>query len=185
MPETDALEALSSLKMRAFVEHYVRTCNLNGTRAAIAAGYSENDARHRASMLLRRTDVKTAVQQLLEEKIMSAEEVEARLGDMARANLEDFLGDDGEFDYAKAKRSGLFHLIKEIKFDKDGGVQVKLHDAKSALDTLAKRHGMLRDHVDITSSGQQLQALTSEREKLADLTPEQLEALYRASLDTS
>lgn len=160
--------------MRAFVEHLVRTCNMVGSRAAIAAGYSEKTARKRASTLLARPDVQAAVQQLLEEKVMSASEVEARLGDHARADIDEFLDDEGFFDIELARAAGVTHLIREWEsneiYDKDGNhirtrTKVKLHDAQAALTTLAKRHGMLRDQT------------TNLNLDMNDLTDEQLQRI--------
>lgn len=47
----------------------------------------------------------------------------------------------------------------------------------------AHRPERFRERFDVTSDGNQLKALTEERERLRDLSPEQLAALYRGSLD--
>lgn len=52
-------EPYGSAKLRRFLfcKHYVALM-LNGTQAAIAAGYKPSNARHYASRLLKRTDVR-------------------------------------------------------------------------------------------------------------------------------
>jgi len=49
-------------KRRAFVREYVK--DFNGTQAAIRAGYSQQTARHTASVLLTNPNVKKAIQEL-------------------------------------------------------------------------------------------------------------------------
>ena len=68
----------------------------------------------------------------------------------------------------KAKELGLTRLIKKVKdrvvmtSNKDGEetethmLEIELYDAKSALDTLAKYHGLLIDRTDITTGGEKL-----------------------------
>lgn len=51
------------------------------------------------------------------------------------------------------------------------------------LKTQGKARGYVeRQELDVTSGGEKLKALTTERERLADLTPAQLAALYRDNL---
>lgn len=104
---------------------------------------------------------------------MGADEVIERLSDMARASVTDFItllnpedektlkdADVGEgqapakrrilddrfyVDIPRAIREGKGHLVREIGYDRNTGLpEVKLHDAKGALDSLARIYGIDR-----------------------------------------
>jgi hypothetical protein len=113
-------------------------------------------------------DIASEIKATLDNKAMSADEVLHRLAEHARGNMGDFIDIESmsfSLNLQKAKELGLTHLIKKVKdrvvmtSNKDGEetethtLEIELYDAKSALDTLAKYHGLLVDRTDITSGG--------------------------------
>ena len=77
-------------KHALFVECYF-ACNMNATRAAVRAGYSEASAYSQGSRLLKNDEISAAISRRLAESAMAADEVLARLADMGRADMADFL----------------------------------------------------------------------------------------------
>lgn len=153
-------------KQRLFVEEYL-AC-LNAAEAARRAGYSERGARQQGQRLLTYVDVATAVRLGLALRVMPADEVLARLADMARGSADDFLtihesplhnitgqpvlDMDGKpivrywpsLDLEKARERGMLHLVKKVSYTVHGP-SVELYDAQAALNALAKYHGLLVD----------------------------------------
>jgi hypothetical protein len=140
-----------------FASAYVRH-NCNGVRALRAMGNksSPEAAAVTASRLLRNAKVQEALAELRKKADMDALEVVARMSDMARASLEDFLDRDGRVDLAKARRRGKLHLIQHFRqgsHETEGGVTtettLKLYDAQAALKTMMEYHGLLSDILEI------------------------------------
>jgi phage terminase small subunit len=90
----DAALAALPVKQRRFVAEYL-VC-LNGTQAAIRAGYSERSARSEASRMLTFVNIRAAVSAGMDIQAMPAEEVLARLSAQARGDMADFLRIDEE-----------------------------------------------------------------------------------------
>jgi len=103
---------------------------------------------------------------------MPANEVLARLADMARGSHRPFIrvSDDGfvYFDFSDPEAQKNLHLIKKIKTKRERRiegkgeeaeewegewVEVELHDAQSALVTLAKYHRLLTESIDLNAQG--------------------------------
>lgn len=76
-------------RKRSFVDHYF-LCGLNGSKAAVAAGYSENRKYETASELLKDPAVRAEIDQRLKEAGMGKEEVVYRLSEIASVSVEDF-----------------------------------------------------------------------------------------------
>lgn len=151
-------------RQRLFIEEYL-TC-WNATEAARRAGYTNPNKQ--GPRLLVKDGIRELVKQRLSEKAMSADEVLQRLAEHARGDMGDFIAIESmsfSLDLQKAKELGLTRLIKKVKDrvvmtnNKDGEetethtLEIELYDAKSALDTLAKYHGLLVDRTDITTGG--------------------------------
>lgn len=89
---------------------------------------------------------------------MSADEALLRLSQQAAATMDDFIGDDGRsIDIERARERGRMHLVKEFTYVKnaDGSerVQIKLHDAQSALrDILKEQHLKAGEPTDRTAA---------------------------------
>ncbi len=148
-------------KQKMFAEFYAEC--LNGTQAARSAGYKGNGV-VLASMAyenLRKPQIRSYVDQLLSTKSLSPAEVKARISDHATGSMEDFLevGDLEGFNtinLAKAREAGKLHLLKSVKISKTlqgGSISIELYSADSALDKLAKVHGLYQERLDLTSGG--------------------------------
>src|SRR6266480_3421974 len=83
----------SSKRAEIFAREYV--IDLNGTRAAIAAGYSERTAAEQASRLLTKVRTQRIIQQLQAKRAtkldLKAEKVAEELQRMAFSNMLDFM----------------------------------------------------------------------------------------------
>jgi phage terminase small subunit len=126
-------------KRKLFIEEYLRCWN--ASEAARRAGYAHPGSEgHR---LLKNDEIRDEVAARLSAKAMEADEVLGRLGDMARATIEDFItvDENGEtyIDLRKAEEAGKLHLIKRLWQDRDGNWRLELHDAQAAL-ALIGRH---------------------------------------------
>ncbi len=76
-----------------FIREYLK--DLNATRAAIAAGYSEKTAEAAASRLLRNVKVKRRIEELMAQKVekldITVERVLGELGRLAFCNMHDYI----------------------------------------------------------------------------------------------
>jgi len=103
---------------------------------------------------------------------MQTDEILLRLSDHARGDMGDFVDIEGMFfslNLAKAKELKLTHLIKKVKdrvvmtSNQEGEetethtLEIELYDAKSALDTLAKYRGLLKDTLDVNVKSYDIQ----------------------------
>jgi hypothetical protein len=145
----DELEPISKRipikKHRLFIDELFK-CNMNGTKAYQNVYGADYDAsRANASKLLANANISEEVEHRLQKKAMSANEVIARLAEQAQAQYSDYLSANGTVNLAKIIEDGKAHLIKKIKRDKQGYLEVEFYDAKSALDTIAKYYNLLRD----------------------------------------
>lgn len=133
-----------------FIEEYIR-CR-KGAEAARRAGYSVNTAKEQASRLLTNANVLKEIEERTKAKAMGLDEALARLADFARADLGQWLSDDGEVDIAAMKRDGATHFIRKVKRTEKTGVTatggewsevtggVELYDAKDANKFIADLH---------------------------------------------
>jgi phage terminase small subunit len=90
----DAALAAIQAKRRKFVIEYLR--DLNGTQAAIRAGYTATSAASTSSEILRNPKVAAAVSAGMALQAMPADEVLARLSQIARGSMADFVRVDEE-----------------------------------------------------------------------------------------
>lgn len=146
-------------------DRYERFCleyviDLNGTRAATAAGFSPKGARFRASELLKRSDVadriselKAKQQQRLE---ITADRVLLEVARVAFATMGDFgtWGKNGVtlIDSDKLTPDQMAAVL-EVSEGENKRVSIKLHSKVAALDRLMKHLGLLKDQVDVHHSG--------------------------------
>ncbi len=138
--------ALNS-KQQMFVDSYLQC--FNRTKAALDAGYSEKTAYSIGAELLKKPEIKEAISQRLSESAMSADEVLMRLAEQARGEHGRYITTSGAVDIATLVNDKKAHLIKKVKETKDG-MEYEFYDAQSALNTLAKHHGLLTDKTEIT-----------------------------------
>jgi phage terminase small subunit len=146
-------------KQKKFVDEYC--IDFNATQAAIRAGYSEKSAGNIGYENVKKPDISEAIHRRLQESAMSADEALMRLADMARGDMADFVtgGDDGPIpDLGTALEDGRLHLVKKLKrktktymmgrgpeatLVTEAEIDFELYDAKAALDTILKAHGVL------------------------------------------
>lgn len=105
---------MTKVRAELFAARYIEH-NCNGVRALRSLGHkgSSGVLRTTAWRLLTNVDVRRALARLRKEMEMDALEVVARMADMARAGLGDFLDSKGLVDIKKARRFGKLHLVRE------------------------------------------------------------------------
>lgn len=133
-----------------FIEEYIK-CR-KGSEAARRAGYSPNSAHVAASRLLSNDKVLEEIQKRTKDNAMDLDEALSRLADFARADLGQWVSDDGAVDIAKMKEDGATHFIRKVKRTEKTGVtakggewteitgEVELYDALSATKFIADLH---------------------------------------------
>ena len=156
--------ALNS-KQQLFVNEYLKC--YNATQAALVAGYAEGSAYAHGHKLLKIAEIKEAISQRLSETAMSADEVIRRLGEHARGSIAPFLvqrenDNNISIDLTTPHAKANLHLIKKISQKhtirsgrddeeiEDITLSIEMYDAQSALNTLAKHHGLLTEKTEIT-----------------------------------
>lgn len=144
-------------KAQAFVEAYLTT--FNASEAARRAGYSERSAGAIGHELLKKPEIRAAVDARLDEMKMSADEVLTRLAEQARASLGDFVEISASGKPNIKFTSEKMHLIKKIairptKFGTE--YEFEMYDAQQALVHLGRNRQIFTDKTDITSGGGQL-----------------------------
>lgn len=157
----------------AFVAKYFKL-NMNGTRAYKAVygqDLSDESAATSASRLLRNVKVSAAIKAELQNRILSAEEILARLAEMGQSAHAQYVKEDGTVDIKQMVKDGNAHLIKGIKETKYGRMY-EFHDAKSALELHGKYYAMWKDKFEVDISP--LESETLQFLKNGDVTPEQV-----------
>jgi len=146
-----------SNKRKKFVDEYLKCWNQ--AEAARRAGYSHPTVM--GTRLAKVSDISDEIRKRIEENSMSADEVLARIGDIARGDLGQFL-DIGSmaFDLSlvKANELGITHLIKKVtqttRYTKDEEeihtIHIELHDSLAALQLLAKHHKLFVERHELT-----------------------------------
>lgn len=153
-----------ALKEDAFVLEYLHN-GMNGTRAYMTVNPDTEygSARTLASRLLSKVDIKRRISSELETRVMSKEEALVRLGLHARADIDDFVNEDGSFDLDKARALHATGVIRKLKItrrtietDSDSSgenavhtiettMEAELHNAQHALEVILKTHGAVID----------------------------------------
>lgn len=129
----------------AFADLYLRHFNAGRAYKEIYNPASDKSAWSNGARLLKHEKVRAYIEHRLSERAMGLDEILARLGDMARGDLGDFIDDDGELSLARARELGLTHLIKRVKqktlvIDEREVEElwVELHDPQQAMDKILK-----------------------------------------------
>lgn len=150
-----------------FAREYV--IDLNGTRAAIAAGYAEAGAAVQSSHLLRIAKVSRLINKLLSQRAskleIKAERVLEELARLAFSNMADYMQVDADgkpcgLNLAQITRDQAA-CIQEISEDATGGsgdgerrlvirTKFKLSDKLKALDMLMRHLGAYNDKLQVT-----------------------------------
>lgn len=157
----------SDLRHQIFAREYV--VDLNGTRAAIAAGYAVKAAAQAASQLLRNPKVERLIDQLHSKRAskldLTAEKLDEETARLAFANMGDYVKID---ENGKPQGINLANITKdqwaavhEIREDTTGGIgdgerkqilrtTLKLSDKTRNLELLYRRLGLLQDNVKVS-----------------------------------
>ena len=115
-------------RQQLFIDNYLKTWN--ATESARRARYKGDDASLASvgSENLRKPQILAAIEKRLKASHLSADQVLARMAEMANVNVADFLADDGSVDLEKLKARG--YLVKKYKAKQY--VEGKGDDAKLA-----------------------------------------------------
>jgi phage terminase small subunit len=143
-------------KIKRFCEEYIK--DLNGTQAAIRAGYSAKTAPEQASQLLTKLNVKNYISELKQSLSNKneglAQQVIDELKKLGFANIQDYIGPENEIkDLTKIERdkAAAVESIKKTVTEFSGGgessgkktsIQFKLYDKISALEKLGRHLGI-------------------------------------------
>jgi len=147
MQETQNL----TLNQIRFVEAYLRTWN--PTLAAKEAGYSGTPQAIHASAYhnLKHPQIKKMVEEAIAEKVMGASEVLARLSQQARANIAEFLDEDGFVSMDAVRDRG--YLVKKARIWEDAAgrlhTEIEMYDSQAALTLIARHLGLFEDKIKI------------------------------------
>lgn len=154
-----------SSKQKLWCEYYMQHWNATqaaadaeykGTRTTLAQVGSEN---------LRKPYLREYIEERLAETVMTSDEVLGRLGNMARSfdmtkyislrerfdvvtkmvdeeekHYREFAGYVVSFDLEKLQEDGHSHLVKKIKQNAQGGIEIEWHDQKDVLIHLDKQN---------------------------------------------
>lgn len=149
-PELKAENQALTEKESMFVERYLTHWNV--ARAAREAGYCEanpDNAKIAGMEVRNKPYIKAAIDHRMRLVCMDANEALARLADIARGDITDFLTKNsrGEWtvDLDKAKEAGKTHLIKSYTQSRLGPANIELYSAVDALDKIAKHLNLFRD----------------------------------------
>jgi phage terminase small subunit len=157
-------------KQEQFCREYI--VDLNGTQAAIRAGYKENSARQIATENLSKPYIQDRIQQLMNERSkrtdITADRVLQELAKIGFADVKDFLSFRTErtlVDHYEGKPIYGYQNIVELKPSdevdgtlinevslKDGALKFKLHDKMAALDKIGRHLKLFTDKVDVTGN---------------------------------
>lgn len=104
-------------KQQAFINFYLGEARFNATEAARLAGYEGNDATlaQVGYENLRKPEIEAQVRSRFNEATMSANEVLARLTEIATGQITDFLDEDEKFSIKAIRRKGKAHLLKKLR----------------------------------------------------------------------
>lgn len=143
-----------SVRQLQFVEQYL--VDLNGTKAAVRAGYSRQSASTTASRLLARKEIAAAVSERMAARAARNQTTADRVIDeYARIAFSDMRRyvEWGPSGVALRKSTELGPAdaacvaeVSETKTATGGSVKFKLYDKRAALDVLAKHLGLFVDH---------------------------------------
>jgi len=133
-------------KQLDFCYYYVKY-EFNGTKAAIAAGYSKNGAEVRASELLRMSKIRKKISEIAKQVYpMDTTIIETRLAQIANAQIKHFfkatpIRDESNKIVGYAPTLKNFNnidttAIKSLSVDKDGKTRIQLYDKIAALNKL-------------------------------------------------
>lgn len=167
---------------REFVNQYF-LCNMNGTEAAIQAGYKVANRQTAASIAsenLRKPHVREEIDKRLEENTISANQVLYILTQHALGDISRVLDINGKPDIKTAIKNHATHTIKTWQWRNviSGDTSIKeakveLHDPQAAAVQLGRYYKLFTDKVEITDwRTDALMAIRSGELEYADIAEE-------------
>jgi len=133
-----------SYRQRLFVEYYLGESSGCAVDAARRAGYSTPHPE--GVRLLRKATIRAAINARVATAAMAANEVLARVADVASADLMEFIDVNPQgvckVDLKLVKRLGLGHLIKRVRTNKDGTQDIELEAKLPALVKLGEHYNL-------------------------------------------
>lgn len=148
---------MTTNKQQVFVEKYL--VYWNATRAAIEAGYSEKTAYSQGQRLLKNVEIQEEVEKRISESAMDADEVLSRLSEIARHDIGEFLTfrnndiEEPYIDLKKARELDKLGLIRKLKYNAQGKLEVEFYDKQTALVQLGKHLGLFTDKIEHSGPG--------------------------------
>lgn len=147
-------------KAKIFAKHYA--LSLNGTQAAIKAGYSEKGAHVVATRMLKNDKVKGFIDEekarLMEQINVTQAQIVSELSKIAFGNIGELVSwtAEGELVYKSSEdltadqTAAIEEITNTKKFDNQGNplgvdVKLKMHNKLKALDQLSKILGIYKD----------------------------------------
>jgi phage terminase small subunit len=142
-------------RQKLFVDYYV--IYRNASKAAKLAGYNGKSNTY-GPYLLANLGIQAEIEKRLREKHLSADEVLARLSDMAYADIRDFANIESPSDLLKPRYRGKTHVIKKFKKvtthtrlgDTITTTELELHDSRQTLVDLGRYHKLFTDKVELS-----------------------------------
>ncbi len=137
------------VRQRLFVELYLHNGG-NASNAAREAGYKHSE--HHAHRLVENGGIQAELKRRLEQHAMPVEEILARLTDIGRGDIGDFIrisrdGKHFKLDLGKARRKGVLHVIRRLKRGNGKwGQEIELLDPLRAIELLGRYHGLWNRH---------------------------------------
>lgn len=191
-------ETRLSGKQKKFIESYLGECNLNATRAAITAGYSEKSAAVIGHENLRKPNIRRAIDDRLSSNVLTASESLSILSIQAKGTISDVLDENGRFDLERVTKRQADRLIKKLKvtekLDSEGNTiertyDLELHDAQAAAEKVGRFHKLFIDKREVSGSISTYAMTKDEWEREANLklnaVSEQLEKFNDDESDNS
>jgi len=150
---------LKNNRHEVFCHEYL--IDLNGTQAAIRAGFAEKYANRQATALMARSDIKERIEELTRAREkrtdIQADEIVYILATILRANNDDFVT-VGKRNKVTVKSTDEIDEEKKIalagvKKGAKGAIEVKQYDKLKAAELLMRHKGMLKEKSEIEMSG--------------------------------
>ena len=145
-------------QQKRFIEEYL--IDMNGARAARAAGYSESAARETASRLLKKPEVAQAVrkarEKLSERTEITQDWVLQRWAAIADVDKRAFFDDAGRLRPVSEWTREMVLAVDGLDVTETEGEiaakvsKLKLSSSKAALDSIARHLGMFKDKVEVS-----------------------------------
>ena len=135
-----------SYRQRLFVEYYLGESEGSAVDAARRAGYRSPETL--GARLLKNPTIRAAIDARVETAAMAADEVLARIADLASSDLTEFIDVDPKgvckVNLKLVKRLGLGHLIKRLRINKDGTQDIELEAKLPALVKLGEHFNLFK-----------------------------------------